>query len=37
MKRIKISQKRILKMFKYENGVLLCRSNNTPVKIYTTI
>lgn len=36
MKRLKISQERILELFKYENGVLLNRNNNKPAKIYIT-
>lgn len=36
MKRLKISQKRILELFEYKNGVLLYKNSNTPVKIYTT-
>lgn len=36
MKRLNISQKRILELFDYKNGVLLYKNNNTPVKIYKT-
>ena len=36
MKRLEVSQERVLELFKYEDGKLFQRSNNQPAKIYVT-
>ena len=36
MKRLEVSQKRVLELFKYEDGKLFRRSDNQPVTIYVT-
>ena len=36
MKRLQVSQERVLELFRYEDGKLFRRSDNQPVKIYVT-
>jgi hypothetical protein len=36
MKRLEVSQERVLELFKYEDGKLFRRSDNQPAKIYVT-
>ena len=36
MKRLEVSQERVLELFKYEDGKLFRRSDDKPVKIYVT-
>jgi hypothetical protein len=36
MKRLEVSQERVLELFKYDDGVLYHRHNNQPIKIYIT-
>jgi hypothetical protein len=36
MKRLEVSQERVLELFRYEDGKLFRRSDNQPVKIYVT-